>query len=283
MPANMEIRIPEPSDTLLIQMCQSAPLIAGSDYGNRIVRLSDTLVAKYGMGVWSEEARNQEYAYVHTDRSILCVPRVYRYFEDHSQDMEYVWGTRLDSVEIDPYITEAVARAIVHLSTIKVPASQGPGSVVQGVARGYLWPPEGVTFNAFEDMQAWLNSRLAVVGEERLDLKSHSLVMRHMDLVPRNIILKPDSSVCFLDWALAGFYPELFEIRYLRDLHPVDPAWSAFLLKYMRQPTVDEEQILALLAISAAVNERYLYASQSLNYMMLTDAASNKACIVDSD
>ncbi|KAF2865907.1 kinase-like domain-containing protein [Massariosphaeria phaeospora] len=266
MPANMEIPTPEPSDTLLIQMCQSAPLIAGSYYGNRIVRLSDTLVAKYGMGVWSEEARNQEYAYVHTDSSILYVPRVYRYFEDHSQGsrvgyliMEYVRGTRLDSVEIDPYTMEAVARAIAHLSTIPVPASQGPGSVVQGVARGYLWPPEGVTFNAFEDMQAWFNSRLAVVGEKRLDLISHPLVMRHMDLVRRNIILKSDSSVCFLDWAFAGFYPELFEIRYLRDLHPVDPAWSAFLLKYMRQPTVDEEQILAVLAIPAAVNERYFF------------------------
>jgi hypothetical protein len=58
MPANMKIPIPKPSDTLLIQMCQSALLIAGSNYSNRIIRLSNTLVAKYGMSVWSEEVRN---------------------------------------------------------------------------------------------------------------------------------------------------------------------------------------------------------------------------------
>ena len=105
-----------------------------------------------------------------------------------------------------------------------------------------------------------MNTRLAVISQERLNMSSSPLIMRHMDLVRRNIILKPDSSICFLDWAFAGFYPELFEIRYLRDLLPVDPVWTASLLKHMHQPTPDEEQILLLLAIPATVNERYLYA-----------------------
>jgi hypothetical protein len=61
-------------------------------------------------------------------------------------------------------------------------------------------------------MQAWLNSRLAIVSEKQLDLKLYSLVMRYMNLVPRNIILKLDLSICFLDWAFARFYPKLFKI-----------------------------------------------------------------------
>ncbi|KAF2254320.1 hypothetical protein BU26DRAFT_600057 [Trematosphaeria pertusa] len=265
MPTDTETTIPEPSETLLIQMCERAPLIAGSSFGNRTVRLSDTLVAKYGMGVWIEEARNQEYAHAHVDRSILHVPRVLRYFEDSSQGsrvgyliMEYVHGTPLNSMEINVPTMTTVAKAINHLSTIPVPESQGPGPIGQGVARGYLWPPEGVIFTAFEDMEAWLNSRLAVVCEERLNL-SCPLAMRRMDLVRRNIILKADMSVCFLDWAFAGFYPELFEIRYLRDLLPEDPIWSEFLLNHIHHPTPDEEQALALLAVPAAVNERYFF------------------------
>ncbi|KAF1970567.1 hypothetical protein BU23DRAFT_379124, partial [Bimuria novae-zelandiae CBS 107.79] len=203
----------------LVQMCQRAPLIAGSSFGNRIVRLSDTLVAKYGMGVWSEEARNQEYAYAHVNKSILYIPKVLRYFEDISQGsrvgyliMEYVSGTPLDAMDTNPHAMMAVANAIKHLSRIPVPRFQGPGPVGQGAARGYLWPEEGVFFNSFEDMQGWMNTRLAVVSKERLDLNAHRFTMRHMDLVRRNIILMADSSICFLDWAFAGFYPELFEI-----------------------------------------------------------------------
>ncbi|CAI6339205.1 unnamed protein product [Periconia digitata] len=120
-------------------------------------------------------------------------------------------------------------------------------------------------------MQQWMNTRLAVVTKERLDLTSHQLSMRHMDLVHRNIILMADSSICFLDWAFAGFYPELFEIRYLRDLLPVDPVWFSFLLEQMHLPTPDEEEVLSLLSVPAAVSERYLYVPQILNQPILIE------------
>ncbi|CAI6339206.1 unnamed protein product [Periconia digitata] len=145
MATHTDSDIPEPDNTALIQMCQRAPLIAGSSFGNRIVRLSDTLVAKYGMGVWREEARNQEYAYAHVDKSILYVPRVFRYFDDISQGsrvgylvMEYVPGTPLDSVDADSDAMMAVTRAVKHLSRIPAPKSHVPGPVGQGASRGYL-------------------------------------------------------------------------------------------------------------------------------------------------
>ncbi|KAF2178745.1 hypothetical protein K469DRAFT_598522 [Zopfia rhizophila CBS 207.26] len=63
-----------------------------------------------------------------------------------------------------------------------------------------------VPFRSIEDMQEWMNERLAKVTKERLDMKRFKLVMCHIDLVRRNVILLADSSVCLFDWAYAGFF-----------------------------------------------------------------------------
>ncbi|KAF2241896.1 hypothetical protein BU26DRAFT_385176, partial [Trematosphaeria pertusa] len=191
-----------------------------------VVRLADGLVAKYGTGVRREEANNQTFAYYNVDESILRVPRVFRFFEDTSQGsrvgyliMEYIAGRRLDSIDLDcnPQVMLDVAKAVLHLTTLPVPRNQPPGPVGGGVAYGYLWSDEGAQapFDSVEDMQEWMNKRLAVVSRERLNIKPYKLVMCHMDLVRRNTVLLADTSICFLDWAYAGFFPQVFEICYI--------------------------------------------------------------------
>ncbi|KAF2189863.1 hypothetical protein K469DRAFT_701148 [Zopfia rhizophila CBS 207.26] len=105
MPADDNFDCLQKSDATLIQLCKVSPVISGSLYGNRVVKLSDTVVVKYGIGVRKQEADNQYYAYQHVERSILRVPKIFRFFKDTSQGstvgyiiMEFIMGTGFDSI-----------------------------------------------------------------------------------------------------------------------------------------------------------------------------------------
>jgi thiamine kinase-like enzyme len=106
-------------------------------------------------------------------------------------------------------------------------------------------------------MEKWMNTRLAVLNQPPISLAHHPLRMCHMDLVRRNILLLPDSSLCFVDWAFAGFFPSIFEIYYFRELLSEDRDWFQQLLNLWPKDEDYDEQSLRGLGIVASVNIRY--------------------------
>ena len=54
--------------------------LSKAPYGNNVVKISDNVVVKFGVGVKEEEANNQKRAYELIDHNIVRVPFVYRFF-----------------------------------------------------------------------------------------------------------------------------------------------------------------------------------------------------------
>jgi serine/threonine protein kinase len=256
------------SDSEILESCRSTPSFSGFVYGIQLVKISE-LVVKFGVGLKRQEADNQEFARRNVDATVLYIPKVYRFFEAQLSGatmgfivMDYVAGKSLDTLDIstDPSLASHTVRAIQHLETIPPPPGQGPGPVGGGSAQGYLWSGSGSgsSFCTVEDMESWMNTRLAAVKQPTISLANHQrLRLRHMDLVRRNILLCPDLSICFVDWAFAGFYPAIFETHVFRDLIHTDKVWFTQLLELSEKPGAEDEQLLRYLGVPAFVNEKY--------------------------
>jgi hypothetical protein len=257
------------SDCEIVNLCMTIPHFAGSSHGNRLTRISEKFIVKFGIGVQRQEAANQMYARLHVDNSILYIPQVFHFFSDASFGfnmgfivMEYVSGVGIDALDIrnDPTISKHTINAVRHLATIPLSPDQGPGPVGGGPAYGYLWSESGTgqILETVEDMERWFNKRLSIINQPPISLaRQQQLRMCHMDLVRRNICILPDSRICFLDWAFAGFYPPIFEIHILRELRTTDEVWFNQLLCLLPKPDVEEEEILLRLGLPAIVNETY--------------------------
>jgi hypothetical protein len=256
------------SNSDLVNLCMKTPHFAGSLHGNRLTRISDNLVVKFGIGVRLQEAANQAHARLHVDSTVLYVPQVFRYFEDTSLGfnmgfivMEYVSGVGLHKLDVcrDPSIAERTMNAVRQLATIPTATHQGPGPVGGGAAYGYLWSENGTgcTLRNISDMETWLNTRLAIINQPPISLTRQRLTMRHMDLVRRNICILSDSRICFFDWAFAGFYPAIFEIQVFRDLCVQDDVWFDQLLYLSPKPDADEENVLQRLSLPAIINDKF--------------------------
>ncbi|KAL5380678.1 hypothetical protein PMIN03_010530 [Paraphaeosphaeria minitans] len=265
-----------PSDSEIVELCRRTLPFAGAPHGNRLVKISENLVVKFGIGVRRQEAANQSYARSHADKAILYVPEVFRYFEATLTGfrmgfivMEYVLGVNLhtlDAAEI-PHLADRTMAAIRHLATIPVPPGQGPGPVGGGAAQGYLWSDYGTgrDLKTIEGIENWMNQRLDIVNYPRISLAQHQqLTLRHMDLVRRNICVLSDSSICFMDWAFAGFFPAIFEIHIFRELLFTDQAWFSQLLNLSPKPDDGDKRILQYLGIPAVVNDRFSFNDESL-------------------
>lgn len=135
----------------------------------------------------------------------------------------------------------------------------GPGPVGGGAAHGYLWSENGTgcALRNINDMEIWLNTRLAIIDQPRISLTHQRLLMRHMDLARRNICVLSDSRICFSDWAFAGFYPAIFEIQVFRDLCAKDSVWFDQLLYFLPKPNADEEDLLQRLSLPAIINDKF--------------------------
>ncbi|KAK7178148.1 hypothetical protein PMIN03_012785 [Paraphaeosphaeria minitans] len=89
--------------------------------GHSIIRISDDLVIKCGVGVTQQEADNQRKVFQLIDQTIIRVPRVYRYVASLNIGylvMEFVEGEPLDVFD-DPHICAAIARALDHFAQIR--------------------------------------------------------------------------------------------------------------------------------------------------------------------
>lgn len=258
-----------PCDPEIVALCETSPPISGCSFGNQLVKISESLVAKFGIGVTKQEAENQNYASRNVNTTILYIPRVFRFFQATCLGfrmgfivMEYVRGVSLESIDVhaNPHLAKLTIDAIRHLATIPAPSSQGPGPVGGGPARGYLWSDEGTRygFTSIKDMEDWMNTRFSIVKMPHISFAQHQKIsMRHMDLVRRNIYLLPDSTICFLDWAFAGFYPDIFEIYTFRELRGTDDTWFTQLLELSPQPDASDEQVLQYLGVPAGVELKF--------------------------
>jgi thiamine kinase-like enzyme len=112
-------------------------------------------------------------------------------------------------------------------------------------------------------MESWLNFRLPDV-ESKLILQKYPLVLCHLDLAPRNIIWLADGSVCFIDWASAGFYPRFFEVCLLKIMEYSHGNYEVALIERMMKLSEDEETQMILLQRSFYNNIKYSFVSLSL-------------------
>ncbi|KAF2245198.1 hypothetical protein BU26DRAFT_522297 [Trematosphaeria pertusa] len=258
-------------DHEIVELCTVTAPFAGSPHGNQLVKISDNVAVKFGLGVRKQEAQNQSYAHRHVDSTVLYIPQVFRFFRATLFGfdmgfivMEYVLGINLDTLNVveKPHLAERTMEAIQHLAMIPIPPDQGPGPVGGGSAYGYLWSDDGTgqSWESIKDMEEWMNKRLDVVKQPRISLARHQqLSMHHMDLVRRNILLLPNSSVCFVDWAFAGFFPDIFEIHTFQDLLSTDSVWFKQLLHLSQKPNDNDKQVLQYLGIPAVVNNRFSF------------------------
>ncbi|CAG8098493.1 unnamed protein product [Penicillium nalgiovense] len=161
-----------------------------SQYGKRVIKISDHQVVKRGIGVTKEEYENQRIAYELVDSRIARIPRKI-----------------IDPLD-DISAKQRIARVLDHFATLR---HNVPGSLYEGPCRGILFPDtEDWAFDSLDAMEKWFNSRL-FVHNPTLTLQDCEFVFCHLDIAPRNILWQEDGTLCLVDWASAGFYPRLFE------------------------------------------------------------------------
>ncbi|PLB48820.1 kinase-like protein [Aspergillus steynii IBT 23096] len=235
-----------------------------SQYGKRIIKISDTQVVKRGPNVTKEEAENQRIAYDLVDQNIVRIPRVHGFFYDE-QGWGYIVMEFIDGKIIDPLADKSAIEKVVtvldHFSTLR---HGTPGPLAGGPCRGLLFPEtEDVVFDSVDGMERWFNSRL-FAHNPTLNLQGFELVLCHLDIAPRNILWLEDGSLCLVDWASAGYYPRLFEFCAQWIIEGKDGNFNSLLLKSMH-PLPDPEiaQKDALLWAWRNI-QKYAFRSKSL-------------------
>lgn len=93
-----------------------------SQYGKRVIKISDRHVVKWGPNITKEEAENQRIAYELLDHHIVRVPRVYDFFSDEKGYgyivMEFIEGKVIDPLE-DICAIEKVANVLDYFATFR--------------------------------------------------------------------------------------------------------------------------------------------------------------------
>lgn len=211
-----------------------------SQYGKRVIRISDHAVVKWGPDVTKEEAENQRIAYELLDKHIVRVPRVFRFFSDE-RDWGYIVMEFIDGKVIDPLEDVAAIQKVVSVLNYLATFRQAtPGSLCGGFSRGLLFPDtEDLVFDSLDEMEKWFNSRL-LAHNPKLTFQDCKLVLCHLDIAPRNILWQEDGSLCLIDWASAGYYPRLFEFCMQWIIEGRDGSFNSLLLNSM-DPLPDQE------------------------------------------
>lgn len=235
----------------VIAYCQNPlPNNIVSQYGKRVIRISDQEVVKWGPDVTNEEAENQRIAYELVDGRIVRIPRVYAFFSDDRGwgyiVMELIKGKVIDPLE-DLGAVEKIAGVLDYFATLR---HTTPGSLCGGPCRGLLFPDtEDLVFESPDEMEKWFNSRL-LSHNPKLSFQGCDFVLCHLDLAPRNILWQEDGSLCLLDWASAGYYPRLFEFCVQWITEGKDGSFNSLLLDKMNplsgQEMAQKESIMCV-------------------------------------
>lgn len=115
-----------------------------SQYGKRIIKISDHEAVKWGPDVTNEEAENQQIAYKRVDRRIVRIPRVYAFFSDEQGwgyiVMEFIKGRIIDLLE-DRSAVRKVAGVLDHFATLQHRSVPGYSTSKHLVAGGWFSLP----------------------------------------------------------------------------------------------------------------------------------------------
>lgn len=187
-------------------------LIGGSLHGNAVIKWSDNIVVKWGCGVFEQEYFNQLKAYQLLDPSIIRVPKVLDFFQDHAERgylvMELMSGEKKSRIE-DRQDLEALLRVLQHFTTVR---STTPGPLAgPGPSYALLFgESDHPTINSITELKQWLHRRL-LDEKASLAFSPSNICLCHLDLFPRNILWQTGEPPCVLDWLSAGFWPRIFE------------------------------------------------------------------------
>ncbi|KAK4908616.1 hypothetical protein LTR49_022519 [Elasticomyces elasticus] len=214
----------------IIAACASAPSIGGIEYGNKVLALDEDTVVKVGTGVTQEEARNQLFAY-ETFYGSFHIPEVLDFFEHSSSGirigylvMERVRGKSLAEISMQDSGESMLDQVVLAIVRMRKETFTRPGPIGGGRGSGFPWGDE--TLESFH-----------------LDVTAGEIVISHGDLQRRNMIRRPDGSLCIVDWATAGAYPsyrEIAAIMYGRDSDP--EYFDGLLTKLKAKMAIGEEE-----------------------------------------
>jgi Phosphotransferase enzyme family len=222
---------------------------------NILVKLNEQALVKFNSSVTASEAANQRYARVilGSAQSGVAVPEVFRYFEASSEYdikeksgyliMEYV--SAAPSSDLSPGGLKICAKRIANAANVMWQTTcDRPGPVDGGEPRGPMWAPDNRAYERFQsrrDMESWFNRALQK-EHTTTNLEGINLVFCHLDLAPRNFLLCSDSTLYLLDWACAGFFPQIFEIWALRLTQSHDSEFVRSLLTSLPPLSRQEEE-----------------------------------------
>lgn len=255
----------------IILQCQEARnhrsnLLSRYNDVNLVVKLSEDVAVKFGIGVTAAEAESQRFAYENLDRKVVCVPRVVQFFTRPSSQlwttgylvMELVEGTVLDDLPpVDALkLVNRVLQIVDHIRSVK--GGLRPGPVDGSHARGLLWSEggSGQEFGSLMELQAYIDTRLdRVKSEVKINITDMNLALCHLDIAARNLIVGRDGAIYLIDWGCSGFYPSIFESWAIQleahiSGHPVIHMVALELENRCSQ--VDRAQIQALNRVYAA-------------------------------
>ncbi|GKZ23607.1 hypothetical protein AbraIFM66951_009880 [Aspergillus brasiliensis] len=267
----MDLQVTTASREELIQFCiqrGKEGAVFADIIGATVIKVTPTIVAKWGYSVTATEAAMQEFAYDHINHDIVRIPRVYRFVEDEVGRgflfMDYVPGRTLSELDLSVHtnIIPRITNIIANLGQIQ--HGQKPGPLGEKGPQGYLWGDDGVdkVFVSIAHLNRYLNRRLALRNDS-VDLSAYLLVLCHMDLVRRNMILGEDNkSIYLLDWAHAGFYPRFYELAALSCMSPYDEPYEKPLIaavEFMMQLTDDEKRDVKLVRYARAATLRWQF------------------------
>ncbi|KAK6353565.1 hypothetical protein TWF696_005527 [Orbilia brochopaga] len=225
-------------------------LLKLEDGAVKVIRVGDKAI-KFGLGVCQREVDAMTFVRDHT---CIPVPCVYDFYHDEKEQgyivMDYVEGQNLEDCwgcldELSKTkIAEQLRRYMDELRSIPPPSPAYIGGVSHTPAidlRNAL--AFGGPFASETEFDEWLLSRLLPRVQERMLVmpylqeqfaaqtaeKQHSIVFTHADFHPRNIMVKGDQVVGWLDWEIAGWFPEHWEfVKAMQPLTKTD--WLDYLL-----------------------------------------------------
>lgn len=256
------------------EQCQTTgrgeKIISTHNTVNLVVRLTDKVAVKFGIGVVHAEACALRFAHANLDPALVRVPKPMQFFAEETDGslpigyivMELASGTPLDEIEYhDPNaLTTRLIRIIDHMHTF---TNTRPGPLGGGHARGLLWSEysSGQDFRTRGELQAYLQTRLdAVGGPGSVDVTKSQLCFCHLDISPRNILLDSEGSVTLLDWGCAGFYPSSFETWSIQlEAHiRANPIWQLLASTIETHSRRDEQSELLALSRVYRANQSFI-------------------------
>ncbi|KAH9909556.1 protein kinase-like domain-containing protein [Xylariomycetidae sp. FL2044] len=203
--------------------------------GRKVVIIDKLFVVKYGKNVDLVEGENMLFVQQHTT---LRIPTLYAMYHHASSGdnviiMEYVEGEslvgRYNDLDHELKMTIGVQlRAhLKELRSIPSPAYFGlPGRRPYREQPWIFKAPAGPFTSADAFLDAYFaaqfpteetdeSCRLMIAdlkgGLKALTRTHHRSVFTHADLQPQNVLLRPDGTICLIDWESASFCPEYFE------------------------------------------------------------------------